>query len=777
MTAPRKPSGEVNLARYLGLKVPVLNALRDGIAAGEFPIYLRCALPSLAGQFPHAFGFELLLERMRHAESIERRRANLLRSFEGREEEFADALALVQATMSEGELEDAALALHPSSAPADFPAPEKEAHAAFLNALRGDAPLAQALHVAFDQHGTITVTGVENPSEEQQRFAGLTHEAQPIATMDSAAYLLLRRAERAHAVKVDFDLPRAIVTPMFDHLSSYPAQEKDSYRSLFLEFIARERLPRLVQQLRATLKRRAEDLSLQNGWEQVERSLDRGRQEGLVLGLCASRKGRVVVAASHGTAASPRTVELEIKSEALVADLARFLGEEEVALVAMQADSATRTASQRILKALPNKPRLSMVPLAVVKTMLREVARRPSEALLSHDERQAFLVATLALDPRAAAFHTPHIVRAFIPYRGEVNHRILDDFEVTFLRSMLLQRGVDLNAAAGDLLRLVPGIDADAVLIERSTAPFRSLADLAQRMAMTPQDWRAACCILRVRDGDEVLDARPLHPLFYRYLYSALESSKATLGDLLKDPGRVNQLDWSAVLEGERHPDGIVMRVREGLAKPRRTRLRFQGGQGSPGSQGGSKGGHASRSGRPLESLNLGETLKGVVKNLAEYGAFIDMGAEREGMAHVSQCSDRFIKHPSEVLEPGQEVQVRVVSVDLANRKVRLSLLTEEQEKARDEQRKERTANRGGGGESRGGPGGGRGGSSGPGGGRGGSSGPGGGRGNDRGNDRGKGGRQGGGFGPDPKAKPREEFDPTNPFFVFFQEQQKGKKS
>jgi len=771
MTAPRKPSGEVNLARYLGLKVPVLNALRDGIAAGEFPIYLRCALPSLAGQFPHAFGFELLLERMRHAESIERRRANLLRSFEGREAEFADALVLVQATMSEGELEDAALALHPSSAPADFPAPEKEAQAGFLTALRGDAPLAQALHLAFDNHGTITVTGVENPSEDQQRFSGLTHEAQPIAMMDSAAYLLLRRAERAHAVKVDFDLPRAVLTPMFDHLSSYPAQEKDSYRSLFLEFITRERLPRLVQQLRATLKRRAEDLSLQNGWEQVERALDRGRQEGLVLGLCASRKGRVVVAASHGAAASPRTVELEIKSETLVADLARFLGEEEVALVAMQADSATRTASQKILKALPNKPRLSMVPLAVVKTMLREVARRPSEALLSHDERQAFLVATLALDPRAAAFHTPHIVRAFIPYRGEVNHRILDDFEITFLRSLLLQRGVDLNTAGGDLLRLVPGIDADAVLIERSTAPFRSLVDLANRLAITPQDWRAACCILRVRDGDETLDSRPLHPVFYKYLYTALATSDAPLGDFLKEPGRVNQLDWSAALEGEQHPDGIVARVREGLAKPRRARLRFQGGsKGGPPTSG-------SRGGRPLESLNLGETLKGVVKNLAEYGAFIEMGAEREGMAHVSQCSDRFIKHPSEVLEPGQEVNVRVVSVDLANRKVRLSLLTEEQEKARDEQRKERTANRGGG-ESRGGPGESRSGpGGGPGGGRGGSGRSGGGRGNDRGNDRGKGGRQGGGFGPDPKAKPREEFDPTNPFFVFFQEQKKSKKS
>jgi uncharacterized protein len=758
MSAPRKPSGESNLARYLGLKVPVLNALRDGIAAGEFPIYLRCAQPSLAGQFPHAFGFELLLERLRQAESIERRRANLLRSFEGREEEFGEAIALVQSTMSEGELEDAGLALHPSHAPANFTAPEKEEHIAFLDTLRGDASLARELHAAFDKEGTITVSGVENPSEDQKRFDGLTQEAQLIAGIDPGGYLLLRRAERAHAVKVAFELPRPAVTVLFDKLSSYPAQEKESYRSLFMEFITRERIPRLVQQLRASLKRRAEDLALQSGWEQVERSLDRGRQEGLVLGLCASRKGKIVIAASRGTAETPRTIEVEVKSETLAEDLKRFLGEEEVSLAAMQADSATRNSGQKVIKALPNKPRVSMVPLAVVKTMLREVARRSSEALLSHDERQAFLVATLASDPRAAAFHTPHIVRAFIPYRGEINHRILDDFEVTFLRSLLAQRGVDINTAAGDLLRLVPGLDAEAVLVERSTAPFRSLVDLFERIAITPQDWRAACCILRVRGGDEPLDSRPLHPMFYAPLYAAMAASEAKLGELLKEPGKVNQLDWSTALEGENHIDGIVARVREGLSKPRRSRMRFQGAPGGKG-KGNFKGG-GSRGGRPLESLRIGETLKGLVKNLADYGAFIDVGAEREGMAHVSQCSDRFIKHPSEVLEPGQELEVRVVSVDLSNRKIRLSLLTEEQEKEREAQRKERAANRGGGGggDNRGGPGGGRGG------------------------DRGRGGPGGRGkrrdnFGPDPKAKKKEEFDPTNPFYVFFQEQQKeGKK-
>lgn len=748
MSSPRQPSAETRLARYLGLKVPVMTALREGLAAGEFPIFLRCASPALAGQFPHAFGFEVLLERLRQTESLERRRGNLLRAFEGKEEEFADEFALIGSTMDEGELEEASLVINPSQAPADFEAPEKEEHVAFLDAMRADAKFALELLRRFRNDGTMEVAAVDPESEDKKRFHNLVQEPQPLAQCAPDRYLQVRRAERAHAVKVTFDIPAAVITQMFESLESYPKQEKESYRGLFLDFVQRERLPRLIQQIRGSLKRRAEEAALQNGWEQVERSLDRGHNENLVIGLCAAKKGRLVLAASHGPEAAPRTVELDLKSETLAEELKKFVGDEKVGLVAVQADTATRAGAQKLAKAFPGgKPRLVMVPMAVVKTMLREVARRPSEALLSHDERQAFLVATMASDPRAAAFHTPHIVRAFIPFRGEVNHRILDDFENTFLRSLLQAKGVDVNTAGADILRLVPGLDAEGIVVERSTAPFRSLRDLQDRIGLSEEAWHAACCMLRVRGGDEPLDARSLHPMFYGYLQAAMEANGVELGALLKEPGRIGQMDWSGVLEGERLADGIVQRVKEGLSKPKRSRMRFQ--QGGPGGgQRGPRGG-----GRKLETLRVGEMLKGSIKNLADYGAFVDVGAEREGLVHVSHCSDRFVKHPSEALQEGQEVEVRVLAVDLSARKIRLSLLTEEQEKEREAQKKQRQGGRPGG------PGGGRGGS-------------GGGRGGPR-----KGGRRGPreDYGPDPRAKKKEEFDPTNPFYVFFKEQQQDK--
>ncbi len=763
-------------AHSLGLKVPAYNRLREALSAGEFPVYLRTADPALAGMFQNPFGFELLLERMRQVDGVERRRANLLRALEGKED--IDAMrAMVVAAKDEGDLEDAALGNEASPAPANFEAPEKEEHAAFLTALRGDATVAAMLRAAFSEQGTVEVSLVEGASDAD-RFKNLVAAPSPVAEVDPGRYLQLRRGERAHALKLEFALPAGIIREAFAQAGGYPPQEKDSYAGLFADFVARERLPRLIQGARARLKRAAEERALEQGWSQVEQALDRGRQDGSVLGLCATRGKKLVLALAHDVTEAPRTLVLDPGAEDFADKVTSFLGETKIELIALQADSVTRNGAQRLVKVLRSgnkKIRQAAIPVAVARTMAREVARRPSEALLGHDERQAFLVAALALDPRSAAFHTPHVVRAFIPFRGEINHRILDDFEATFLRSLLQVRGVDANTAGADLLRLVPGLDAAAVVVERSTAPFRSLADLQARLCLPPTEWRAACCLLRVRGGDEPLDAKSIHPNFYVPLRAALEKAGIAEIDVVREPGKLNSLPWAEVLEGVENSDGVVACIRRGIMKSTRRRAR-------PGGR---------TSARPVEALQPGTKLKGVVKNLTEYGAFVDIGARREGLVHVSHVSASFIKHPSEALAEGQEVEVRVLSVDLESQKIRLSMLTEEQEKERAEARGGRREGGGGGRPGGGGGGGGRdGGGGGRDGARRGGSGGGGGGGGRGGRDGGRGGRsgdrKGGGggggrgrreeYGADPRAV-REEFDPTNPFYLFFKEGDADKDS
>ncbi len=777
MSAPPKSDADIRIARTLGLRAEALARLRAGLDAGEHPLWLRCGDPGTAGVFSDAFGFDLLLERLRRLESFERRRANALR--EQAAEDRAEWLARLARAESEGDFEDLLLAVQPSAPPPGATAPEKEAHAVFFTRLRGHSEIAIALRRLFETRALLTVEPV-GEDEEARRHHALAGGPAPLTGLDPAMYLRMRRGERARGLKLRFELPKPEVLQIYaDHVKDAPAQEKEVYRDLFVRFVDEERLPRLVQDFRAAMKHRAEVHALQEAWASVAHALDRGHQEGAVLAIVPGRGARVVVAWVADRDTAPRVFECELKAENFEEALDEFLNGAAPVAVAFSGEGIARAAGQRIVRHLRKNSdslRSVLVPPGAGRTLLREVARRPSEALLSQDERHAFLLGWLTLDPRAVALHTPHVIRSFVPLRAEVNPRLLEEFEALFLRELLLNRGVDVNSASVDSLRRVPGVDGDGVAAERSTAPFRSLEDFQARMGLAPREARAACCLLRVRGGDDPLDgARFLHPEFRPALLRALAAGGAVLEEVLREPARLDALPWEAALAGVADAEGVYARIREALQRGGRRRPNLRR--------------HAEV--RRLETLQKGDRLKGVVKSLAEYGAFVDIGASRPGLVHVSHLvSDRFVKDPSEVLQIGQEVEVRVLEVDLAEQRMRLSLLTEEQEAQVAERMAARRAEReGGGGPPRGdhpprgdraprgdrptrkdapprkdGP-------------------PRGDRGSrgDRPNrgERGERGprrdqRRGEDLGPDPRAH-KEEIDPTNPFFQFFQQKKSEK--
>ncbi len=753
------------VARALGLKVPVYQYLRDALAQGEDPVWLRTADPRLAGMFPNAYGFELLLERLQAEEALERRRCNLHRALQGRDLP-ATVLHAVEEAVDEGDLEDLALVLEPSPPPEGWEPPEGEEQRAFVEALRADVGLSRDLRRLFRDKAVLCAELAEGSKVDTRlyrQFAGLR---EPLLSLDPARYLVLRRGERAHALRLHFEVPAAELRGVFDRsVQGYPPQERDPYLKLFLRFFEEERLPRYAQEARARLKRHAENLHLQQAWIHLENALDRGRHDGPVLGLCVLRGNKLMAALIDSRGELLRTTALPAKAEDLGDRILAFVGEERPGLLAVQSDSGTRNVTNRLTEALRvegQRLRTAFVPVAVVKTMLREVARRPGETHLTHDERQALLLARLAWQPRAAAFHTPHIVRTYVSFRGEINSRRLEAFETTFLRHLLLERGVDLNEGGRDVLRLVPFLDAEGVIRERSTAPFRSLADFQARFDLEPRAWRAACCFLRVRRGDEPLDARPLHPVYYGALREALERSRqqaeATEGDspagsdgrpeapavpglaaVLKEPALVRALAWEEVLSARGWRPAVVDLVRQALIRGGRRR----------------RAPARSQQGARLEALEIGAVLRGRITALLPYGAFVDVGARREGLVHVSEMADQFVKDPAEVVQVGQEVTVRVLSIDVENQRFRLSMRTSTtagESAAPDRGGAQRSmrpkARRAGarpvGGGERGGPGRRR-----------------------RGDGRDR--RREEDPGPDPRAREAaEEIDPTNPFYQFF---------
>jgi len=738
MPSPRNESSDRRIAESLDLKPGVYRHLRNSLQEGEFPVWLRTGDPRLAGQFTDAFAFEMLCERMHAQEALDRRRHNLASRLA--ENEKTKEAEMAESAQDEGRLEDLGFVLDSADAPEGVETPEKEEHAKFLAGLRVNAGLAMALRSAFRRSGELNITATGKEGVEVKPYQDLVDFKGLISSFAPARYLLLRRGERAHAVQVEFSLPKEALASVFEKESGYPIQERDSYRSLFDGFVQNERLPRFVQEARAQLKRSAETGALQHAWENIEFSVDRGIHPGCVAGV-GVMKGKVHLAFLSSGGELLKSGSIPSKGDNLAERILKFFGEEAPTLVAFQGDTQSRNAAQKLVKKLraeDKQARAAMIPVPVVKTMVREVARRGAESLLGHDERQVYLLAVFAHNPRAAVLHTPHIARAFIAYRGEFNSRRLEEFETTFLRNLLVEHGADVNQAPPDVLGLVPGVSPRGVELERSTAPFLSLEDFQDRMGLSEPAWRAASGLLRVKAGADILDSRPLQPMYYGALRQVLDGSDLSLGAALKTPQKLRDLNWDSVLESRGWKPSVVRLIVDRLQRSIRKR-------------------RAPRpKGKGLDMLQVGDVVKGKVTSVAAYGAFVSIGARCDGLVHVSHLSDDFVKDPKEVVKVGQDVSVRILSVDVEKSRFRLSMKSETasqeapKSSASSAHRSTRPKGRPGGNRA-GGPDGGHGGR----------------------DDFGGGGGKGRGkkekLGPDPKKEKKEEFDPTNPFFVFFQ--------
>ena len=661
MSSTQKPQGDQRIAQSLGLKVPVYRHLRDALALNQHPSWLQLADPALAGAFPNPLGFELLLDHLQEVGSLERRRANLLRSLGDSEDQ--ELKSRFQDAADEGELEDIALSVEPSSGEDDESLKDEQKE--YLKKLRGDSALALHLRSTFRNEGSLLVKLQEGKEADLKPFQQFAGKEIKLVEVPENQYLTMRRGEHAHALKLDFCFPPEALLEPFS-TSGFPPQEKDSYFLLFKKFVDEERMPRLIQEARARLKKRAESYALQHAWGLLEMTLDRGLQKGKVLGIFAQRNGKLSLAISDEGHFLRATQFSAKDKEKLEENITNFLGEDRPETVALQADSPTRNYGNKALDIIrkSGKVRALLVPVAVVRTLLREVARGFEESHLQHDERQAFMLARFGQHPRAAAYHTPPIVRAFIQNRGEVNPHRLDTFTEVFLQSLVVARGVDLNNATHDELRLVPGIEAKVVEIERSTSPFRSLLDFQNRLALCEEDWKAAFCFLRVRGGDEPLDAKPLHPIYYAPLREVLPNKEEEARSLLKAPSKLEGLKWDETLKSRGWTIRVIPHIIRGLMKSsRRPRFGHRGAQ----------------AGKRLETLEVGATVSGKITKILEHGAFIDIGMRREGFVHVSQLADQFVKDPNAVVEVGQEVSGRVISIDLEKQRFRVSLRSEEE--------------------------------------------------------------------------------------------------
>lgn len=241
--------------------------------------------------------------------------------------------------------------------------------------------------------------------------------------------------------------------------------------------------------------------------------------------------------------------------------------------------------------------------------------------------------------------------------------RSLDDVVISCVNKV----GVELNTASRHLLAYVSGLNsrtAASLVTHRDTnGPFKSRAELLKISGLGPKAFEQAAGFLRIRGGAHPLDASSVHPERYELVDRMASDLGCTVQDLLRDPAKRAAIKLDRYVTPEVGLPTLKDIVAE-LAKPGRDpREQFEAFSFADGVE-------------KMEDLQPGMKLPGIVTNVTAFGAFVDIGVHQDGLVHISQISDDFVKNPAEFLKVGQKVQTTVMEVDLPRKRIALSLKT-----------------------------------------------------------------------------------------------------
>lgn len=238
-------------------------------------------------------------------------------------------------------------------------------------------------------------------------------------------------------------------------------------------------------------------------------------------------------------------------------------------------------------------------------------------------------------------------------YQHDVNQKKLDETLSSVVEDCVNKVGVDVNTASFSLLSYISGISKtmakNLVSYRDENGIFKNREEIKKVKGIGPKAFTQAAGFLRIRNGENPLDNTAVHPESYDVAKQLYEKDLDKI-DIFKISKELNvgELTLKDIIEELKRPGRDI---RSDMPKPilRSDIL-------------------------SIEDLKVGMTLKGTVRNVVDFGAFVDIGIKNDGLVHISQISNKYIKHPSEVLKVSDIVDVKILEIDLEKQKVKLTM-------------------------------------------------------------------------------------------------------
>ncbi len=342
-----------------------------------------------------------------------------------------------------------------------------------------------------------------------------------------------------------------------------------------------------------------------------------------------------------------------------------------IELIAIGNGTASRETEKLVSDTLKLLPKSTKVPTKVVVSEAGASVYSASELAarefpdLDVSLRGAVSIARRLQDPLAELVKIEPKSIGVGQYQHDVDqHRLSQSLE-SVIEDVVNAVGVDLNTASAPLLSHVSGLGpglAEAIIAHRDqNGAFKSRKELLKVSRLGPRAYEQCAGFLRIRDGADPLDASSVHPEAYEVARRVVAACGRDIRQIMGQEGALKGLRAEQFVDGT---FGLptVLDIFSELEKPGRDpRPSFVTASFADGVE-------------DISDLKPGMTLEGTVTNVAAFGAFVDVGVHQDGLVHVSQLADRFVKDPHEVVKTGQVVKVTVVEVDVSRKRIGLSM-------------------------------------------------------------------------------------------------------
>ena len=542
-----------------------------------------------------------------------------------------------------------------------------------VEAIAEDPQLRNLTYQEIRKHSLITSSLKDESKDEKQVFQIYYDFSEKIANMQGYRTLALNRGEKLGVLKVGFEHP---VDRLIRHFEARFKSKNSYIEEVINQALKKKILPAMERRIRTELTEVAEDGAIQLFSENLRHLLLIAPLKGrVVLGFdpafrtgaklaVVDQTGKMLTTQVIYPVAPAKAAQIEAAKE----ELKRLIRQYSVEIIAIGNGTASRESEAFVAEVLKEVLNVSYVIVNESGASVysaSELARHEFPEL-TVEKRSAISIARRLQDPLAELVKIDPKSIGVGQYQHDVSQKKLSESLDFVVDTVVNQVGVNINTASPALLSHVAGlnktISENIVKYREEEGLITSRAQIKKVPRLGAKAFEQAAGFLRIPESENFLDRTGVHP----ESYPAVKKLFTLLGIREMDEeaqAKLKQIDTvSMAQELEIGPETLKDIVADLLKPGRDLRDSFDAPV-------------LRQDVLDLKDLKIGQKLEGVVRNVVDFGAFVDIGIHEDGLIHISQMSQQFIKHPSQVVSVGDLVTVWVYKIDLEREKVNLSLL------------------------------------------------------------------------------------------------------